>query len=140
MSDEMSTPTSKPVKIEWKHANWVSQLGKWVWLICLILGVIDILLGWGIFAWCRIWTIIGGIIVIVISLVIILPKVSNKCAKKDWDYFYNWVWKLGNYRIPFVLFWGIIVEIFGHFWAGIPVIIIGLVIIFAGPKEYKWSE
>jgi hypothetical protein len=39
-----------------------------------------------------------------------------------------------------VLFWGIIVEIFGHFWAGIPVIIIGLVIIFAGPKEYKWSE
>ena len=138
----------KPTSAEWQHANWVSQLGKWVWILGLISGVVDILValyffnplffGFGIPT--AIWYIICGVIAIIISFAIIKPKVSDKCAQKDWDHFYNWVWKLGNFRFPFVLFWGIILEIFGYYWGGLPVILIAVMIIFLGPKEYKWSE
>ncbi len=150
MSEEKSTPAAKPVKTEWQHANWVSELGKWVWLIGFIGGIAEIIYGllWFLplilflpFAIGNlIWYIISGFIAIIISIAIIKPKVSNKCAQKDWDHFYNWVWKLGNFRFPFILFWGIILEIFGWGWAGIPVIIIAVMLIFLGPKQYQWSE
>ncbi|MFW9952183.1 MAG: hypothetical protein ACFFKA_18845 [Candidatus Thorarchaeota archaeon] len=145
----------KPNPAEWQHASWVSELGKWAWVIGIIGGLIDII--WGLsstFYWLPylvypafafalatpIWLIISGFIAILISFAIIKPKVSNKCAQKDWDHFYNWVWNLGSFRFPFVLFWGILLEIFGYGWAGVPVIIVAIMLIFLGPKEYKWSE
>ena len=139
----------KPTPAEWQHANWVSQLGKWAWLLGLISGVIDIIAGlyytlnpffFGFLIGTGIWWIISGIISIIISFAIIRPKVSVKCTQKDWDHFYNWVWKLGSFRFPFVLFWGIILEIFGYYWGGLPVILVAIMLIFLGPKEYKWSE
>ena len=139
----------KPTPAEWQHANWVSQLGKWAWIIGIIGGLIDIIIGVSqlaipyigfLFIGNTIWLVISGIIAIIISFAIIKPKVSNKCAQKDWDHFYNWVWKLGSFRFPFVLFWGILLEVFGYGWAGVPVIVVAIMLIFIGPKEYKWSE
>ncbi|NHJ26390.1 MAG: hypothetical protein EAX89_17560 [Candidatus Lokiarchaeota archaeon] len=154
MSEEKSTPAAKPVKTEWQHASWVSQLGKWAWIWGIINGLIDVIwglysvfvlalipYGYGVYGMgTGIWLIISGIIAVFISFVIIKPKVSNKCVQKDWDHFYNWVWKLGSFRFPFVLFWGIVLEVFGYGWGGVPVIIIAIMLIFLGPKEYKWSE
>lgn len=140
---------------EWKHASWVSTLGKWAWVIGIINGIIDIIwgilgavvigaitIGWGIGPYgigFSIWLIIGGIIAILISLIIIKPKFSDKCAIKDWDSLYNWVLIIGKTRIPWMLLWGIIIEIFGYGWGGLPVIICSLALLFAGPKSYQWK-
>jgi hypothetical protein len=139
MSEEATT-----TKTEWKPASWVSELGKWTWLIGIISGIVNVIIGLTLLPYdsmgTGIFLIISGIIAILISFAIIKPKVSDKCAQKDWDHFYNWVWKLSGTRIPFVLFWGIILEIFGYGWGGIPVIIVALMLIFFGPKKYEWSE
>jgi len=148
----MSNEESSSTKTGWEHSSWVSMLGKWAWVVGLVSGIVLVI--WGIIVVATlaiipfgflamgpaIWYIISGIIAILISFAIIKPKVSNKCDQKDWDHFYNWVLKLGNFRFPFVLFWGIILEIFGLWWGGIPVIIVAIMLIFLGPKKYKWSE
>ncbi|MFX0007034.1 MAG: hypothetical protein ACFFA7_04155 [Promethearchaeota archaeon] len=137
---------------EWKHASWVSTLGKWAWVIGIVSGIIDIiivlpslllilaslplsafLLGYPI------WWIISGVIVILLSFVIIKPKFSDRCANKDWDGLLNWVMS-DSFRFPWMLFWGIIVEIFGYGWGGFAIIIPALVLIFAGPKKYEWKK
>lgn len=140
---------------EWNHASWVSTLGKFAWLIGLINGILGIL--WGLFTaisaaaipfglgaslvgW-GIWIIIGGILTAVISVVIILPKFSSKCAAKDWDSLYGWTLKLGSTKIPWMLIWGILLEIFSWWWwGGIAVLLPALFLIFAGPKPYDWKS
>jgi len=134
---------------EWKHASWVSTLGKWAWVISIISGIINIIVGLtGAIAFSGtsllilgnyIWLIISGIIVILISFFIIKPKFSDKCADQNWDFLFNWVIPLGNIRFPWMLFWGIIVDIFGYWWGGLPILIPALVLIFAGPKPYEWK-
>ncbi len=64
---------------------------------------------------------------------------SSKCANKDWDGLYNWVIPLGSIRFPWMLFWGIVVEVLGYGWGGFAIIIPALVLIFAGPKPYEWK-
>ena len=137
---------------EWKHASWVSPLGKWAWVIAIVSGIIDIVISipaiitfaaipFGLGAplmVAPIWWIISGIIVIIISFVIIKPKFSDKCANKDWDGLLNWVMS-DSFRFPWMLFWGIIIEIFGYGWGGFAIIIPALVLIFAGPKKYEWK-
>ncbi|MBY8989238.1 MAG: hypothetical protein KGD58_00660 [Candidatus Lokiarchaeota archaeon] len=129
---------------EWKHASWVSFLGMIAWMVGILSGVISIIVGivraalffftWG----SPIWLIISGVMAIVISFFVILPMFSIKCQKKDWDSLLDWVLPIGNIRFPWMLLWGIILEIF-TWWGGICVIIPALVLLFAGPKEYEWK-
>lgn len=129
---------------EWNHASWVSFLGMIAWIVGIISGVVNII--WGfitlplvIIGWTNpIWLIISGILVILISFFIILPKFSNKCSKKDWDSLLNWILPLGNIRFPLMLLWGIVVCILGFGWGGLTIIVPALVLIFAGPKPYEW--
>lgn len=159
--------TSQTVKKEAKtqptpsgggNPNWeniesfVTILGKWAWVIVIINGLIYIFSGiWGLI-WTipaipygatlgisTIWNIIGGIVVIILAIIIIKPRFSSKCAAKDWDYLLNDVLTLGNFRIPWMLIWGIIIEIFGNWWGGLPIIIPALLLIFMGPKPYDWT-
>lgn len=137
---------------EWKHASWVSTLGKWAWIIGIISGIIDVIWGFATivpllaipyglglpFIGFSIWLIISGILAILICFAIIRPKFSDKCAQKDWDSLLNWVMS-SSFRFPWMLFWGIIVEIFGYGWGGFAIIIPALVLIFAGPKKFKWK-
>ena len=143
---------SEEVK-EWKHASWVSTLGKWAWLIAIVSGIIDIVISlptiiylaglpFGIGALGMaypIWWIISGILVIIIAFFVIKPKFSDRCANKDWDGLLNWVMS-DSFRFPWMLFWGIIVEVFGYGWGGFAIIIPALVLIFAGPKKYEWKK
>jgi len=130
---------------EWTHASWVSFLGMIAWIIGIVSGLINVI--WGILTlplviigWANpIWLIISGILAILISFFIILPKFSIKCSKKDWDFLLNWVMPLGNIRFPWMLFWGILLDIFGYWWGGWAVIIPALVLIFAGPTKYEWK-
>ena len=130
---------------EWKHASWVSLVGMISWIIGIISGAINVI--WGFITLPLvifglgdpIWLIISGIIAILISFFIILPKFSLKCSKKDWDSLLNWVLPLGNIRVPWMLIWGLLLDIFGYWWGGWLVIIPALVLIFAGPTKYEWK-
>jgi len=129
---------------EWKHESWVSFLGMIAWIVGIISGAIQIIYGIAtaaifFFAWgTPIWSIISGIIAILISFFIIFPMFSIKCQKKDWDSLLDWVLPIGNIRFPWMLLWGIILEVF-TWWGGLFVIVPSLVLLFAGPKEYEWK-
>jgi len=129
---------------EWKHESWVSFIGMIAWIVGIISGVIQLLLGIAttplIFLGIGnpIWLIISGIIAILISFFIIFPMFSIKCQKKDWDSLLEWVLPIGNIRFPWMLLWGIILEIF-TWWGGLFVIIPALVLLLAGPKKYEWT-
>ncbi|MFW9938038.1 MAG: hypothetical protein ACFFD5_10345 [Candidatus Thorarchaeota archaeon] len=142
---------------EWKYASLASNIGKWAWIIGIINGVLGII--WFIYGistylyWLGIlgplyvslsfsytWNLITAIIIIAISFLIIKPKFSSKCAAMDWDSLYDWVLTLGSFRLPWMLVWGIILEIFGWYgWGGIAILIPALLLLFVGPKEFQWS-
>ncbi len=136
---------SEEVK-EWKHAPWVSVLGMLAWIIGIASGAISLIWGliispWVIFGWgYPIWLIISGIIAILISFFIILPKFSMKCSKKDWDFLLNWVLPIGNIRFPWMLIWGAIMCTFGIGYGGALIIVPAFVLLFAGPKPYEWKK
>jgi hypothetical protein len=127
--------------------------GKWAWGIGLVGGVVSIIwgiyqislisaiffFGFGLGLGNAIWYIISGCIAIVISLFIIKPKFSKRCADNDWDTLMNWVWT-DSFRFPWMLFWGILLHIFGFWFAGAFVTIPSLVLIFAGPKKFEWKK
>jgi len=132
-----------------KYEKFVSDLGKWAWIIGILSGVIYVI--WGIWGAVTvgtflfgfgigyfIWMIIGGIITVLISYAIIKPNFSDKCVDKDWDFLLNWVIDMGSLRFPWMLFWGIILEIF-TWWGGLPILIPAILLLFAGPKKYEWS-
>jgi hypothetical protein len=151
---------------EWKHAGWVSGLGKWAWIILLLLGIGRILFELAvaipaIATWeagraayallfpgvvytvphpitTLIWPLIGGIITIFVALIIIRPKFSKPCGEKDWETLYGWTLKLGA-NIPWMFIWGIIFMIFGWFYiTGIFVLIPAIMLIWFGPRKYEW--
>ncbi|TFG30240.1 MAG: hypothetical protein EU532_01255 [Promethearchaeota archaeon] len=146
--------------------NLANFLGKIAWIIVLIEGFIFIF--WGIYYlyWASVVTqvseqygvysyvaadiatltlygvlyIIGGILGILFAVAFVKPRFSNKWADKDYDYLLNDVIKLGSTRIPLFLIIGIILEIFMSWWGGLIILVPLLILIFAGPKEYKWTE
>lgn len=142
----------------WQYASLVSILGRWAWIFGIINGIIELIdalasIGVGLaiqaidypyspyFITYEIWYIIGAIILIFISVAIIRPKFSDKCAVKDWESLYNWVLTLGKTNIPWMLIWGIIFTVFSWwYWGGIFVLMPALLLIFMGPREYKWSK
>lgn len=144
--DVVSQERKKPTPTVEGNPNWpsvesfVSELGKWAWIVAIINGIIYIL--WGVFLiiiFRGIWYIIGGIVTLIFAVVIVKPRFSDKCATKDWDYLLNDVLIIGNIRIPWMLIWGIILEVFGNWWGGLPIIIPALLLIFMGPKPYNWT-
>ena len=136
---------------EWQHASWVSTLGKWAWVIGILNGLLGIVTSLYIIVITglifpfniasQVWNTIASLIGIVIALLIIRPKFSNPCGAKDWDALYNWTLKFGGAKVPWMFIWGILLFMFGWYgWAGLAVLIPAVMLIFAGPKEYKWSE
>ena len=141
---------------EWQHASWVSTLGKWAWIIIVLIDIIGIIwslsvliplvLFWGISGLIgsgeSSWNIFASIIGIIIALIVIKPKFSKPCGEKDWDALYSWVLKLGGLNIPWMFIWVFILFIFGTYGWGVALTVLlpAFMLIFMGPKEYKWSE
>jgi hypothetical protein len=142
----------------WKYASIVSKIGKWAWIIVILNGILQIIIplidyalraaSWSIyhpliplsFGFIPIWDIISGVIVIVIGFFIIKPKFSPKCVEQDWDGLLDWVIVLGTFRVPWMLIWGIVLLIFDWwFWAAAVILIPAVLLLFVGPKEFKWS-
>ena len=151
---------------EWEHASWVSPMGKWAWIVFLILSLLAIVVQIALIppilvAWeasipyyeflgipvpppaigSHIWAIVGSIITIILSLLIIRPKFSAKCANKDWEALYNWTMKLGSLKVPWMFIWGIILSIIS--WYNVPgalVLVPAIMLIWFGPRPYNWSE
>ena len=138
MSESQSKPSTPG---SWQFASIVSALGKWAWIFGIINGIIELI--WGIvfiFFFVGIWNIIGAIILIFISLAIIKPKFSTKCAEQDWEALYNWTLDLGGTKIPWMLIWGVIFTIFSWwYWGGLFVLLPAILLIFVGPRPYNWS-
>jgi len=147
-----TTSSTDEANPSWKSLeSFVVLIGKWAWVIVLINGIIDVFWGlWGLFVESLLWTygfffgfyyvwyLIGGIVAIIFALLIIKRRFSDKCAAKDWDYLFNDVLILGGYRIPWMLIWGIIVEIL-LWYGGLAILIPAFLLIFMGPNPYKWK-
>jgi len=140
---------------EWQPASWVSTLGKWAWIIIILVDIIGLLISlFAIITWITLfgffslvgsgastWNIFASIIGIIIALLVIKPKFSKPCGEKDWDALYGWVLKLGVFNIPWMFVWGLILLLFGSYGLGtLSIFVPAFMLIFAGPKEYKWSE
>jgi len=140
---------------EWQHASWVSTLGKRAWIIIILIDLIGLI--WSLFAlitWITLfgffslvgsgastWNIFASIIGIIIALFVIKPKFSKPCGEKDWDALYSWVLKLGGFNVPWMFVWGFILLLFGSYGFGtLSIFAPAFMLIFMGPKEYKWSE
>ena len=167
MSSE-SKPEEKKSGSSWDGVEGFAVfLGKIAWIILLIEGILFII--WGLIgltylaaaeaaiqqvpgagaavaadiAYYRIiYTlyIIGGILGIIFAVALVKPRFSNKWSDKDYDYLLNDVVKIGSLRIPLFLIIGIILEILMSWWGGLIILIPLLLLIFMGPKEYKWKE
>ena len=154
---EPKAPKQKATTSEWKHANWVSMVGKLAWIFVLINGIagviygiatlVGVLIAYAPFPFLPkpvffpIWYMIWGFIVLIVALLIVRPKFSKKCGEKDWDALYGWVLNLGKLRFPWMLFWGAVIEIFGFWgWGGLMILIPAFVLLFAGPKKYNWTK
>ena len=143
---------------EWQHASIVSKIGKWAWIIVILNGILQIIIplivyaqaaaAWSIvfplipypIGFVEIWDIISGVIVILIGFFIIKPQFSKRCVEQDWNGLLDWVLVLGTFRIPWMLIWGIIILIFDwYFWGAVVVLLPAALLLFAGPREYKWS-
>ena len=140
---------------EWQHASWVSALGKWAWIVIILIDIIGII--WSLYslitliAWLGVfglagsgasaWNLFASIIGILLALFVIRPKFSKPCGEKDWDALYGWVLKLGGFNFPWMLIWGLLLFLFGWYGLGaLFVLVPAVMLLFAGPKEYKWSE
>jgi len=161
------TETKKKKTSYWKYEKITHILGKWAWVFAILSGIVNLLIGiWGISAaiqfhqywfsyyaslglpynvpipinYYDIWNIIASIILIIFAFLIIRPRFSNKCAKKDWDYLLNDVFNIGSIRIPLMFIWALLAEILGQWWGGSLIIIPAILLVFAGPKEYKWKK
>ena len=150
---------------EWKHAGWVSGLGKWAWIVLFVTAIISLIFGLiglvgTIAAWEAlrpyytligqpmppipiggfIWTIIGVVLSLFVSIIIIRPKFSKPCGAKDWEALYGWTLKLGGSKVPWMFIWGVILVIFGWlYWPAIFVLLPAIMLIFAGPRKYEWK-
>ncbi|MBN1217060.1 MAG: hypothetical protein JXA99_16685 [Candidatus Lokiarchaeota archaeon] len=135
---------------QWKHADLASLIGKLAWIIGVICGVIQLIIGiaYGSFTLLgtlyivpiNIFWAIGGVIIIIISLLIIKPQFSDKCANKEWDALYDWALDLGGTKIWWMLIWIVVFIIFGWGYSAGPIIIVFLLLFLAGPENTKWDK
>lgn len=147
----------------WKYENFVHVVGRWAWVILILNAVIYILAGlvglieyidlmtaWKLyypgvpypysFNFRYTWYIVGAIFTLPFAYYVIKPKFSDKCDEKDWNYLLNYALKLDNNRIPWMFVFGVIAAIFGAVWGGLPILIPAILLVFAGPKPYDWSN
>ncbi|MCF2141882.1 MAG: zinc ribbon domain-containing protein [Candidatus Lokiarchaeota archaeon] len=135
--------------------KYVVFVGKWSWLVLignvltyLIIGIISIVTGvavnrtlgtntGGATIGTGIWMIIGAILTGVFLYFIVLPF-SKKIEAKNYTFLVNDVIILGKLRIPRMLFWGIVIEIFSQGWGGLFILVPALCICFLGPAYMRW--
>ncbi len=153
---------AKKAEKETYNPNWdslepiVVSAGKWSWVIGLVNGLIYLF--WSIYMYIvggtaasyglvvgsvfvtATWYLIGAILTIILSVFFVRPRFSKKCSSKDWDSLMNDVLVLGNIRFPWMFIWGILLEIFGQWWAGAPILFVGVILVFFGPKPYEWTK
>lgn len=166
----MSTQTKSQQKTSSDDSGamgFAQVLGKIAWIVELIIGILFIFVGIYYLWWASVVTqaaedlgpygyvaadtiatltlygvmyIIGGILAIIFAVALVKPRFSDKWADKDYDYLLNDVVKIGSVRIPLFLIIGIILEVLLSWIGGLVILIPLLILIFAGPKEYKWKE
>ncbi len=141
--------TLEPIIVDW--------VGKYAWPILILLSIV--ILGFSLLETIPVillsvefgspiipetgelvWSITSAIFVILLAWFWVKPKFSDKCVARDWDFLLDDVLVLGGYKIPWMLFMGIILEIFGYGWIGLVVLGPAIIIIFFGPRQpYNWK-
>jgi len=167
MSSEPTTKKKEKKKSSsWENVEgFATFLGKIAWIILLVEGLIFIFWGiWGLslvgagaavagatgttqyvaadlayYTFIYTLDVIGGIITIIVAIILVRPRFSNKWAEQDYDYLLDDVLEIGSVRIPKFLIIGIVIEILTNFWGGLVILIPLLLLIFMGPKEYNWK-
>jgi len=163
----MASKTKSEKSSSWDSVEGLASfIGEWAWIILMIEGVIFLFWGiWGL-SWVGFWgvtaqqvgigayaaaniaystflytlDIVGGITTIIIAIVVVRPRFSNKWSEKDYDFLLNDVLEVGKARIPKFLIIGIVIEILTNFWGGLVILLPLFLLIFMGPKEYNWKK
>ena len=128
--------------------DYIPKIGKWAWALMILHALINLI---SLFIWSAAWiwaglggniawTIIEMGVCIVFAIIYVLPSFSKKCESEDYDFLLNDVIKLGTIRIPKMLLFGVIVEIFSDGWGGGILIFVAVMLIFFSPKApYNWK-
>ncbi len=161
MGENEKTPKKSK---SWQYEKITYILGKWAWVFAILSAIVNLLIAiYGIvlsiqyyqywvsvlgplytqpliISYYDIWNVITSILLLIFALLILRPRFSNKCAQKDWDYLLNDVLLIGSFRLPWMFIWAIIAEILGQWWGGAFIIVPAILLVFFGPKEYKWKK
>jgi hypothetical protein len=137
--------------------SYVSQAGRWAWVWVLISAFFYMLyLIWAIYwysvaasilgtYWWREWifNIIWDGIYLVLALIFafayIRPHFSIPCKEMKWQFLVDDGFNIGSWRIPKMLFFGILFEIFGRGWGGALILFPALAIIIWAPVKIDWN-
>ncbi|MHA1684106.1 MAG: hypothetical protein ACTSUE_24415 [Promethearchaeota archaeon] len=125
----------------------VVGLGKWSWLIVLLAACWYIWRGiwWSIFAlWLvntgrAIWNFVCAVALLVILFMYVLPKFTKQVKAKDWQGMMDDAIPFGSFKMPKMLLFGIILEIFGYY-GGAGVLICSILIMLLAPVNKPGKE
>ncbi|MBN1802022.1 MAG: hypothetical protein JW891_10975 [Candidatus Lokiarchaeota archaeon] len=160
---------SQNIPTAWQYEKWISVLGKWTWMVILLIAVLYLLAtiytigSYTISfieaknAWERnnpsssyfyvyefqpfwIWDLLSPIILAIFACNTLRVRFSKPCAQKDWIKLFDDVWEVGETRIPRMLIWVATAEIFGLGVAGLPILIISIILLYRGPQTYEWKK
>ncbi len=169
MSEKEKKAEKESIKTVWQYEKWVSIFGKWTWILVLIIALLYFLatiytissytylfigakLAWESnnssstyyyvyeFQPVWFWDIISPIILMYFAHNTLRSRFSKPCKEKDWNRLLDDVWIVGETRIPRMLIWFVITEIFGLGIAGMPIFIIAILLLYKGPQKYEWKK
>lgn len=158
VSSTSATSTTR-VNDTWPRIeNLVSLAGKFGWILLvlsLVVGLISAIVAlvaanafWGgvipaelkgTYTGPLVYSILGWIVSLILIIWLIFPF-SRQCARKEWSIIVNDVFKIGQYRIPKMIFAGIIALAFSSFWGGLLIAAPAVAIILFGPEPIRWKD
>ena len=128
-------PADNPV---WQFFKpFLPKIGKWSWIILMIVGSIFLILDLLI---ADIFGIISNIIIIVFTILWVKPVFSPALMEERYEDLLNETFNISTIRIPKMLAFGVLFEIFGDGWVGIIILIPAIVLIFFSAYiPYNWN-
>src|SRR5271157_3411335 len=137
--------------VTWKFEAIAERIGALAWLPPLISAGIDISFA---FIGCCVpvpaiwvlayaghsygiitWSFIRGLACLIITVVYVYKPITAACKKRDWEFLFNDIYNFGKFRMPKMLFFGILLEVFSYGYAGVLVLVPAMLLIFVGPAK-----
>lgn len=133
--------------------RYVSLAGKWSWVwpfIAILVTLILVIIALGVIAsysgaaynaavGTLVWDFISMGVMLFLVFYYVKPNFAKKCANKEWQALVDDVFTIGSIRIPKMLIFGIIFEIFSY-WGGALIMAPAVLIILFAPVTITWKK